>query len=105
MAHRFDPQQQIDGQGRLHQARGPVDTGQNMFWILALIWQNRGGGNYAAAWGTGNWQNGTAPKWHCQTTMVGSNRFVKGPARAWALARVTDGGGMFFPWGDNVTLV
>ena len=104
MAHRFDPNQQIDGQGRLVQARGPVNTGEQMFWILALIWQNVGG-NYAAAWGTGDWPNGKAPKWHCQTTMVGSNTFVPGPARAWALALVTDGGGQFYPWGDNVTLV
>jgi hypothetical protein len=105
MPHRFDATQQIDGQGRLHQARGPVKTNEEMFWILALIWQNRGPGDYAAAWGIGEWPNGRAPKWHCPTTMVGSDTFVPGPARAWALARVSDGGGTFFPWGDNVTLV
>jgi hypothetical protein len=105
MAHRFDPQQQIDGQGRLVQARGPVEHGEEMFWILALIWQNRGPGDYAAAWGTGSWANGKTQQWHCQTTMVGANTFHTGAAKAWALAEVTDDGGVFFRWPDDVTLV
>jgi hypothetical protein len=106
MPHRFDSPLQITGQGRLVQARGPVDTGQEMFWILALIWQYKNG-KYAAAWGRGDWPppNGKAPKWHCQTTMVGPDPFVAGSAEAWALAWVTDGGGKFHSWKDTVNLV
>ena len=77
MPHRFDSPLQIDGYGNLAHARGPVADGEQMFWILALIWQNVAG-NYAAAWGTGDWPNGKAPKWHCQTTMVGPNTFRVG---------------------------
>ena len=33
-----------------------------------------------------------------------SKPFKTGPARAWALARVTDGGGESFGWGHAITL-
>jgi hypothetical protein len=58
-----------------------VDDGKEMLWILALIWQNRGPGEYAAAWGTGSWANGKTQQWHCQTTMVGANSFEAGAAK------------------------
>jgi hypothetical protein len=105
MAHRFDPKQKIDPQGHLAEATGPVQDGEEMFWIAAFVFQNSPG-HYAAAWGDTEWAGGKANKWDCPTTMApGSQPFTKGKARAWALARVSDGGGEFFRWGDEVDLI
>jgi hypothetical protein len=105
MAHKFDPQQKINAQGRLAKAKGEIEVGENMFWIAAFVFQNSPG-HYAAAWGDTTWGAGKATKWSCPTQMApGSDPFKKGKARAWALARVSDGGGRFFGWGHEVDLV
>jgi hypothetical protein len=104
MAHKFDEKQKINAQGRLTRARGEIDTGKDMFWIAAFVFQNSAG-HYAAAWGDTGWANGKSTKWSCPTTMApGSQPFKKGKARAWALARVSDGGGKFYGWGHEVDL-
>jgi hypothetical protein len=105
MPHRFDQTQHIDPQGRLTRATGEVNGGEQMFWIAAFIFQNDGG-HHAAAWGDKQWGGGKADHWACQTTMApGSQLFKEGKARAWGLARVSDGGGAFFGWGHEVDLV
>lgn len=104
MPHNFDEKQKIDSHGSLAQATGPVESGEEIFWIAAFVYQNEPG-HYAAASGEQQWPNGVDKKWDCPTKMSpGSMPFKKGPARAWALARVTDQGGMFFAWRDDVTL-
>ena len=104
MAHKFDQKQKIDPNGRMHKARGEIDTGKSMFWISAFVFQNSPG-HYAAAWGDTEWAGGKATKWSCPTKMApGSEPFKKGKARAWALARVSDKGGEFFGWGHEVEL-
>jgi hypothetical protein len=107
MAHNFDDKQQIDSQGSLSCATGPVDPpAEKMFWIAAFVYQNQPAGHYAAAWGEKQFSaGGVKDRWTCPTKMApGSEPFDTGTARAWALARVTDGGGKFFAWGDEVTL-
>jgi hypothetical protein len=104
MPHNFDKKQKIDSQGSLAQATGEVENDEKMFWIAAFVYQNEPG-HYAAAAGEDEWPNGVDKKWTCPTKMVpGSMPFKKGQARAWALARVTDGGGKFFSWPDTVEL-
>jgi hypothetical protein len=107
MPHNFDPKQQIDPQGNLSDARGPVDTGERMFWIAAFIWQNVDG-DYAAAWGTATWSGGKSGKWDCQMAMAPDSKpFKYGDAKAWALALVTVGSAKreFYAWRDDVELV
>lgn len=106
MAHNFDDKQQIDSQGSLTCATGPVADGEKMFWIAAFVYQNEPAGHYAAAWGVKEFSaSGVEGKWTCSMEMApGSEPFNKGSADAWALARVTDQGGMFYPWHDDVTL-
>jgi len=106
MAHRFDDKQKIDQQWNLAQATGPVETDEKMFWISAVVYQNGPEqGHYAAAWGETEWPTGVDKKWDCPMEMAqGSKPFKKGPAKAWALARVTDGGGKFFAWPHPVEL-
>jgi hypothetical protein len=106
MAHNFDNKQKIDNQGNLGLATGPVDPDtERMFWIAAFVYQNEPPGHYAAAWGRNEWEGGKDKKWDCPMEMApGSQTFNKGAAEAWALACVTDQGGMFFAWHDDVTL-
>jgi hypothetical protein len=105
MPHRFDSPLKIDAHGRLARATGPVNDNEEMFWIAAFVYQNIDG-HYAAAWGDTGWPRGKAEKWACQTKMApGSQPFRKGKAQAWALARVSDGGGEFHPWRDEIDLV
>jgi hypothetical protein len=105
MAHRFDPDQTINAQGHLAKATGEVEDGEDMFWIVAFVFQNQAG-HVAAAWGETEWAGGKAKKWDCHTTMApGSQPFTQGTAHAWALARVSDGGGEFYGWGHPVNLV
>jgi hypothetical protein len=105
MPHKFDKKQKIDSQGQLAEARGDVDDGKDMFWIAAFVFQSSPG-HHAAAWGRTEWTGGKAKKWECKTTMApGSEPFQKGTARAWALARVSDGGGTFHGWGHDVDLI
>jgi hypothetical protein len=105
MAHKFYKKQHINSKGFLTRATGPVSRNQRMFWISAFVYQN-GPGHYAAAAGTKKWSNGKAPKWECPTEMVpGSQPFNKGPAKAWALALVTDRAGRkYYGWADDVDL-
>jgi hypothetical protein len=105
MPHKFAPQQHIDAHGHLKTAVGEVEAGEDMFWITAFVWQNQPG-RYAAAWGDAKWAGGKANHWDCKTKMApGSQPFTQGKARAWALARVSNGGGQFFGWGHEVDLV
>jgi hypothetical protein len=107
MPHNFDDKQQLDPGGSLPLARGPVDTGEKMFWIAALVWQNNAG-KHAAATGQLDWSETPWTKsWWCPTTMVpGSKPFSKGQAEAWALALVTEGNKkVFYRWRDDVELV
>jgi hypothetical protein len=106
MPHNFDEELKLDKNGFLERATGPVDPpNETMFWIAAFVYQNEPPGHYAAAWGTDEWPNGVQGQWECQTDMApDSQPFNEGEAYAWALARVTDGGGKFFAWGDKVTL-
>jgi hypothetical protein len=108
MAHRFDDKQQIDAQGFLTQATGPVDEGERIFWIVVLVYQQKGEDEHAAAWGMADWTTDPASeKWECSTGMVpGSTVFSNGPAQAWALALVTKAGQtVMYPWSHTVQLV
>jgi hypothetical protein len=106
MAHNFDEKLQIDSQGMLSCATGPVDGNEKMFWIVAFVYQNDPAGHFACAWGVKQFSaGGVKDRWTCPMKMApGSEAFDTGHAEAWALARVTDQGGMFYPWGDRVTL-
>ena len=101
--HKFDPVQKVDSKGALKRATGPVKQNEKIFWIAAFVYQNDPG-HYAAAAGRKQWPNGKAPHWACPTKMApGSKDFNHGPAKAWALALVTDGSGKkFHAWSDNV---
>jgi hypothetical protein len=108
MAHRFDDQQQIDSQGILPRATGPVDDDEQMFWIIVLVHQQKDDEEHAAAWGMADWSSKpVAGTWRCRTSMVpGSVSFSNGPAQAWALALVTKGNQtVLYPWSHTVELV
>lgn len=104
--HNFDEKQQIDSQGVLSCATGPVEADERMFWVAAFVYQNEPAGHYAAAWGMKQFSaGGVRDRWTCPMKMApGSEPFDTGEAYAWAIARVTDQGGMFYPWRDEVTL-
>jgi hypothetical protein len=106
MAHKFEDKQKVDSQGFMTRAKGDVEDGKDMFWISAVIYQNEPG-HYAAAEGTFPFPGGgVAKKWECPMTMApGSKPFKKNkPAKAWALARVSNNGGEFYAWGHPVDL-
>jgi hypothetical protein len=106
MAHRFKDKQKVDSQGYMTHAKGDVETGQDMFWISAVVYQNEPG-HFAAAEGTFPFPgSGAQQEWECPMTMApGSKPFNKNKAaKAWALARVSDEGGKFYAWGHDVTI-
>ena len=95
MAPKFDDRdkQKIDPQGHLRAQRAQSSTPRKDVLDSGLRLQSEPG-RYAAAWGTAKWNHGESSKWECPMEMAqGSKPFKTGPAKAWALARVTEKAG------------
>jgi hypothetical protein len=91
-------------------ARGPVADDETVAWMQVWIYQNRGPGRAAAAYGTGDWSNAPiSDKWRIPTKLVkNSDDFVaRKPAQATALALVEDKNKdkEFYWWSEAVMIL